>query len=568
MSSKEELAKIDNNSSRIKLGIHTKLVPFDAQNSTSGQGHDPIVTYQAKKKHTNSFYASLCSRLLNCLNSGGRSFARYEFFYSDIDRPWFNFNYFELDLCKLGIPTDTKLTRTEWSLVRQQIRKRPRRFSRNFVNQEVERLKDYRSIVRKMQHMGMPRPKGFLFEVPRAIEVGTVVTAFCKKYHILHRGMVLDYDFSRRMYLIQFERKELGFEFCPDVEVASHGVPQLFTSCDTLALDGSPIGCFADSNNQHGDPEYGTCHSSTQNLKQNAKKNDQAKPMSASEVVQFDSTSQNPKGLLESAEYSESAEQIVEQQIVIKLIETIERCLDRKSQLLNAIDELNYVVSLQKKNKESSKQLPTQLADHYAWLLANLDVTSKSLQAAMSYSQIMYTNPCTNISALGLKESIPVKKAVKSTLRLGHVSPDVYAPWVSALLSHCAREASAIEMKVDATDSKKDSSRQSLSAQLHCEKFLNNRCNQALKLLLCSNYISANPTLFENSDASVEKAIETAFSVCLKDLESPELDDNAISTNKDTIDLNAFESRRLQAMEDLALAVRTFQTELTLDIGE
>jgi len=335
-----------------------------------------------------------------------------------------------------------------------------------------------------------------------------------------------------------------------------------------LALDGSPIGCFADSNNQHGDPEYGTCHSSTQNFKQKVKKNDQAKPLSASEVVQLDNTSQNRKGYLKSAEHSESAEQIVEQQIVIKLIETIERCLDRKSQLLNAIDELNYVVSLQKKSNENNKQLPTQLADHYAWLLANLDVTSKSLQAAMSYSQIMYTNPCTNISTLGLRESIPVKKAVKNTLRLGHISPDVYAPWVSALLGHCENAASAIEMKVDTTDSKNDSSRQSLSARLHCEKYLNNRCNEALKLLLCSNYISANPTLLENRDVSVDMAIETAFSVCLKDLEPPELRDNATGTNKDTIDLKAFESRRLQAMEDLVLAVRTFQTELTLGTGE
>ena len=39
------------------------------------------------------------------------------FFYSDIDRAWFNFNEFNVEVAKLGVPMNAKLTRREWSLI-------------------------------------------------------------------------------------------------------------------------------------------------------------------------------------------------------------------------------------------------------------------------------------------------------------------------------------------------------------------------------------------------------------------------------------------------------------------
>lgn len=41
-------------------------------------------------------------KLIIGLNGLMRSFARYELFYSDIDRPWFNFNQFRVELEKRG----------------------------------------------------------------------------------------------------------------------------------------------------------------------------------------------------------------------------------------------------------------------------------------------------------------------------------------------------------------------------------------------------------------------------------------------------------------------------------
>ena len=42
-----------------------------------------------KQRHSSKVYASWCSKLINCLQGSGRNMARYEFFYSDIDRPWY-----------------------------------------------------------------------------------------------------------------------------------------------------------------------------------------------------------------------------------------------------------------------------------------------------------------------------------------------------------------------------------------------------------------------------------------------------------------------------------------------
>lgn len=124
----------------------------------------------------------------------------------------------------------------------------------------MNELNKYRAVVRKIQFYNAPRHKDMKFEVPAAIKVGMTVTAFNRRYRILHRGMVLAYDIPRNLYLVQFERKELGFEFCEDTEVASHGVPELLENSSELALDGSSIGGFADFNREQGSLLSGTCY--------------------------------------------------------------------------------------------------------------------------------------------------------------------------------------------------------------------------------------------------------------------------------------------------------------------
>jgi hypothetical protein len=41
-----------------------------------------------RRRHLDQVYASFCFKLMNALRGDGRSWATYEFFYSDLDRAW------------------------------------------------------------------------------------------------------------------------------------------------------------------------------------------------------------------------------------------------------------------------------------------------------------------------------------------------------------------------------------------------------------------------------------------------------------------------------------------------
>lgn len=72
---------------------------------------------------------------------------------------------------------------------------------------------------------------------------------------MLHRGTVLSRTTSPSTYLVQFERKELGYEECPDFDVASHGIPAM--------LKVSPTNQSLDAQidpNRYGDLPYGTTY--------------------------------------------------------------------------------------------------------------------------------------------------------------------------------------------------------------------------------------------------------------------------------------------------------------------
>ena len=87
------------------------------------------------------------------------------------------------------------------------------------------------------------------------IKVGSIVTAYHKKARLLHRGIILARDPLRHSYLVQFERKELGCEFCPDIEISSHGVPDIL-----LPLDESFNGPRFHSGQHFGSLPYGTSY--------------------------------------------------------------------------------------------------------------------------------------------------------------------------------------------------------------------------------------------------------------------------------------------------------------------
>jgi hypothetical protein len=121
----------------------------------------------------------------------------------------------------------------------------------------MDQLNTYRQRVRWAQK-NKSRPPDFRYEVPAITKVGSTISAFNKRFHIIHRGLVLSYDEERHGYMIMFERKELGFEFCRDVDVASHGVPEILIPAADTTLNG--LSLFSDVNAQPGELPYGTSY--------------------------------------------------------------------------------------------------------------------------------------------------------------------------------------------------------------------------------------------------------------------------------------------------------------------
>ena len=167
---------------------------------------------------------------------------------------------------ELGIPEDTKLSRHEWKLVRQRLchnrreSKQRNRFSKRFITSQMNEIDSLRNSVRTTQFWGadskqLPSSKR---DVVAAISVGSTVSAFNKSTRILHRGLVLDRDFFKGClrYRIQFERKELGWEFCKDIDVAAHGPPSIMLSKKSDFFDRSMTtkNCFP------GRLPYGTAY--------------------------------------------------------------------------------------------------------------------------------------------------------------------------------------------------------------------------------------------------------------------------------------------------------------------
>ncbi len=143
----------------------------------------------------------------------------------------YNEDVFGNDLLKIGVPADSRLTRAEWSLVRRKIRRRPRLFSKKFISSQMKQLENYRESVRKIQQghgaKVLVKKKDFNYEVLAPPKIGTVVTAYSKRAKMIHRGTILAHHRRMHFFLVQFERKELSWDWVRDTDVASHGLPEV-----------------------------------------------------------------------------------------------------------------------------------------------------------------------------------------------------------------------------------------------------------------------------------------------------------------------------------------------------
>ena len=69
-------------------GIDAGLMSWDSINPSTDIPKQPSTLEPPRKRHSDDTYGVWCSKLINCLQGSARLMARYEFFYSDIDKAW------------------------------------------------------------------------------------------------------------------------------------------------------------------------------------------------------------------------------------------------------------------------------------------------------------------------------------------------------------------------------------------------------------------------------------------------------------------------------------------------
>ncbi|XP_019100091.1 PREDICTED: protein ALWAYS EARLY 2 isoform X2 [Camelina sativa] len=138
----------------------------------------------------------------------------FEWFYSAIDHPWFAKKEFADYLAHVGLGHMPRLTRLEWSVVKSSLGQ-PRRFSEKFLQEEKEKLKQYRESVRK--HYTALRTgarEGLPSDLARPLSVGNRVIAIHPKTREIHDGKILTVDHNKCNVLFD----DLGVELVMDID--------------------------------------------------------------------------------------------------------------------------------------------------------------------------------------------------------------------------------------------------------------------------------------------------------------------------------------------------------------
>ncbi|GFZ14022.1 DNA binding protein [Actinidia rufa] len=155
---------------------------------------------------------NLKDKLSNSLsNNHLRRWCAFEWFYSAIDYPWFAKREFVEYLNHVGLGHVPRLTRVEWGVIKSSLGK-PRRFSKQFLKEEKEKLNHYRDSVRThYTELRAGTREGLPTDLAKPLSVGQRVMAIHPRTKQIHDGNVLTVDHSRCR--VQFDRTELGVEF-------------------------------------------------------------------------------------------------------------------------------------------------------------------------------------------------------------------------------------------------------------------------------------------------------------------------------------------------------------------
>jgi hypothetical protein len=332
------------------------------------------------------------------------------------------------------------------------------------------------------------------------------------------------------MYLVQFERKELGFEFCPDTEVASHGAPSFLFS-DEIKLR-NPPDRFLD----HAETSY------------------------APVVIPSAKVQEGPTATLNAGTYYSSAvtsgpfehrrsENQYEREFAAELLETIDVLIRRENRLLNAAETLNANATTFLRN--SATTIPDRFVKCKAWLIQKLEETSQSLDSARSTLQLVYTERIIFWPEASFIRNSPVALS-RPTLPSDHFDTDGMSRWVTALLSITPETMPVLDSLLEEA-----LSRGTQGNELKLKHFAS-RFHSALKLLVCTEMVSKCKTPIGNDAETTSRGILICLKALLEDLKhtAPNIPDDV-----NTLDVQI--RRWVQVMRQLERAVLNLHSEVT-----
>ncbi|VVB15249.1 unnamed protein product [Arabis nemorensis] len=138
----------------------------------------------------------------------------YEWFYSAIDYPWFAKMEFIDYLNHVGLAHVPRLTRLEWSVIKSSLG-RPRRFSERFIQEEQDKLKQYRESVRNhYTELRTGAKEGLPTDLARPLSVGNRIIAIHPRTREIRDGKILTVDHNKCNVMFD----ELGIELVMDTD--------------------------------------------------------------------------------------------------------------------------------------------------------------------------------------------------------------------------------------------------------------------------------------------------------------------------------------------------------------
>ncbi|CAH2044535.1 unnamed protein product [Thlaspi arvense] len=172
--------------------------------------HDKPHNYETLSKHE-----LLKEEVSTCLSYPlVRRRCIYEWFYSAIDYPWFAKMEFTDYLNHVGLGHVPRLTRLEWSVIKSSLG-RPRRFSERFIQEERDKLEQYRESVRKhYTELRAGAREGLPTDLAQPLSVGNRVIAIHPKTREIRDGKILTVDHNKCNVLFD----ELGVDLVSDID--------------------------------------------------------------------------------------------------------------------------------------------------------------------------------------------------------------------------------------------------------------------------------------------------------------------------------------------------------------